>query len=83
MTIFTSSLPESLLKQLDERARQLSMPKNKIIEKALTLYLDHLKKAEYAKSYKSAADDEDILLVAEEGMIEYLSSIEASENDGK
>ena len=33
---------------------------------------EHLEKAEYVKSYKEASDDSDILLIAEEGMEEYL-----------
>jgi hypothetical protein len=42
----------------------------------LNLYLDHLKRAEYVKSYRQAAQDEDILMVAEEGMGDYLKQIE-------
>ena len=37
--------------------------------------LEHLDKAEYIKSYKLAANDKDILSIAEEGMTEYLSQI--------
>ena len=36
MTIFTSSLPEPLLKQLDVVAKKLNLPKNKLIEKSLS-----------------------------------------------
>jgi len=35
MTTFTSSLPDELLKRLNEKAEKLAVPKNKIIEKAL------------------------------------------------
>jgi hypothetical protein len=63
-----------LLKSLSEKAEALSMPKNKLIERALRLYLEHLDKAEYIKSYKQAADKE-ILSIAEEGMEEYLNQI--------
>ena len=35
MATFTSSLPEKLLNQLATTAKELRMPKNKIIEKAL------------------------------------------------
>lgn len=75
MATFTSTLPDSLLKILSDKAKALSLPKNKLIENALRLYLDHLEKAEYIKSYKMAADDKDILTIAEEGMEDYLSQL--------
>jgi len=75
MATFTSTLPDKLLKQLADKAEALSLPKNKIIEKALALYLEHLEKAEYVRSYRSAAKDKDILSLAEEGMEEYLKQL--------
>jgi len=65
MTTFTSTLPDELLARLNEMAKKMSMPKNKLIEKALQIYLDQLVRAEYIKSYKQAVDDENILLIAE------------------
>lgn len=76
MSTFTSTLPNELLEQLGRVAKQLSIPKNKIIEKALTVYLDQLNKAEYIKSYKQMADDANLLSIAEEGMAEYLTQLE-------
>ena len=76
MATFTSTLPDDLLKRLADYAKKLSLPKNKLMENALILYLEHLKRAEYVKSYKQAAQDDDILLVAEEGMGDYLKQIE-------
>lgn len=76
MTTFTSTLPEDLLQLLSEKAKKLSLPKNKLIEKALRIYLDQLNKAEYIKSYKSSVTDENILMIAEEGMTDYLNQIE-------
>jgi predicted transcriptional regulator len=72
MSTFTSTLPDDLLKRLNEVAQSLSMPKNKLIEKALRIYLDQLNRAEYVKSYKQMADDTDIMMLAEEGMEDYL-----------
>lgn len=76
MATFTSTLPDSLLELLSEKAKSLSVPKNKLIENALRLYLEHLEKAEYIKSYKKAADDKDVMLMAEEGMEDYLKQLE-------
>lgn len=75
MSTFTSTLPDDLLNLLSERAKKLSMPKNKLIEIALRLYLEHLNKAEYVRSYKNASDDTDILLLAEEGMEDYFKQL--------
>ena len=76
MATFTSTLPDDLLHLLSEKAKKLSMPKNKLIENALRLYLEHLEKAEYIRSYRQAASDRDILAVAEEGMQDYLRQLE-------
>ncbi len=76
MATFTSTLPDSLLELLTEKAKSLSVPKNKLIENALRLYLEHLEKAEYIKSYKKAAEDKDVLSMAEEGMEDYLKQLE-------
>ncbi|HEY5823884.1 MAG TPA: CopG family transcriptional regulator [Cyclobacteriaceae bacterium] len=76
MSTFTSSLPDDLLRSLAEKAEKLSMSKNKLIENALRLYLEHLDKAEYIKSYQQAANDKDLLLLAEEGMEDYLNQLE-------
>ena len=57
-------------------APSLKMPKNKLIEKALRIYLDQLNKAEYVKSYRLAAEDADVLSIAEEGMVDYFNQLE-------
>jgi predicted transcriptional regulator len=74
-TTFTSTLPDDLLTLLGQKAKKLSMPKNKLIENALRLYLEHLEKAEYIKSYRQAANDKDMLQIAEEGMADYLTQL--------
>jgi len=76
MPTFTSTLPDDLWDQLNDQASRLSMPKNKLIEKALRIYLDHLNRAEYVKSYKQAAEDADIMSIAEEGMKDYMHQLE-------
>jgi hypothetical protein len=75
LSTFTSTLPDDLLNLLAERAVKLKMPKNKIIEKALRIYLEQLNKAEYVKSYRLASDDSDILSIAEEGMEDYFNQL--------
>ncbi len=76
MATFTTTLPNDLLSQLAEKAAEYQLAKNKLIEKALRIYFNELTRAEYRKSYKSAAEDEDTLLIAEEGMADYLSQLD-------
>jgi hypothetical protein len=76
MTTFTSSLPDGLLQLLEEKAKELSLPKNKLIERALSLYLDHLNRAAYIKSYKQMAADTDLLAIVEEGMTDYFHQLD-------
>lgn len=76
MTTYTSTLPDEIFQSLSIMAKSLSIPKNKIIEQALSIYLDQLNKAEYISSYKDAANDANILNIAEEGMEEYFNQLE-------
>lgn len=76
MITFTSTLPDELMNLLSEKAKELAVPKNKLIEKALRIYLDQLNRAAYVKSYKKLAADTDILSIAEEGMEDYLKNLE-------
>ncbi len=76
MSTFTSSLPDDLLEQLANKAKELSVPKNTLIERALRIYLDQLNRASYIKSYKRMAEDADIKQIAEEGMADYLSQLD-------
>jgi predicted transcriptional regulator len=76
MSTFTSTLPDDLLQKLNDMAIKLAIPKNRIIEKALQVYLDQLTRAEYVKSFKLAGDDINIFEIAEEGMEDYLKQLE-------
>jgi predicted transcriptional regulator len=76
MTTFTSTLPDEFLQKLNDMALKLSIPKNKIIEKALSIYLDQLTRAEYITSYRQAGKDTEIMQIAEEGMEDYLKQLE-------
>ncbi|MAC94422.1 MAG: CopG family transcriptional regulator [Flavobacteriales bacterium] len=80
MSTFTSSLPDDLLQLLNEQAKQLAVPKNKLIEKALRIYLNQVKRMEYIKSYQQMSEDSNILDMAEEGMADYLKQIENEES---
>ena len=76
MATFTSSLPDDLLALLSKKAEELKLPKNKLIEKALSIYLDQLNRAAYVKSYQKMASDKDVMAIAEEGMADYMEQTE-------
>ena len=69
------------MKDLAQVASDLKLPKNKIIEKALELYLLEIEKAQYAKSFRRAAKDKDTLLIAEEGMADYFKQLNDLEEE--
>lgn len=75
MATFTSTLPKPLLDLLNKKAKELNTPKNKLIEKALQIYLTQLNKTEYIRSYKQMAKDSNLLQMAEEGMMDYLNQL--------
>jgi len=75
MATYTSTLPDNLLKELTKASKKLKIPKNKIIEKAVAVYLEQLDKAAYLKSYKRMAKDEDMIKMAEEGMADYYNQL--------
>ena len=76
MTNYTSSLPESLLTQLNEMAQKLKVPKNQIIERALNKYLTEIERQMYIRSFKEIAGDKDMLATAEEGMEDYITALD-------
>lgn len=81
MATFTSSLPEELLENLAKMAKELKMPKNKLIEKALKHYFEQIEKAQYANSFKRAANDPEMLELAEEGIEDWFRILEDLEKE--
>lgn len=79
MATFTSTLPDELLKQLATAANSLSLPKNKVLENALRLYLEQIERVQFIKSYQKMATDADVLKMVEEGMAAYAQQL-AEEN---
>jgi uncharacterized protein (DUF924 family) len=76
MAVYTSTLPDDLFESLKQKANELALPRNKLIEKAVSIYLDQLNRAAYVKSFKKMNKDADVLKIAEEGMEDYLSQLE-------
>ena len=73
---YTSTLPDDLWELLETYAGKLKMPKNRILENALRNYLGNLKNAEYIRSFRKAAGDNEMISLAEEGMEDYIKMLE-------
>jgi len=71
MMTFTSTLPEDVIANLNKLSETLKVPKNKIIERALSRYIEQIERQMYIRSYKQLADDTDLLNLAEEGIENY------------
>ncbi len=71
MATFTSSLPDEMLKRLQDLSAELKVPKNRILERALDKYLHEVERQIFIRSYQAVSSDQEMLLLAEEGMEEY------------
>ena len=68
---YTSTLSPAILKELELYAVKLKTTKKLLIEKAITSFLEELKRQEYVRSFQNANADKEMLLIAEEGITEY------------
>lgn len=75
-SVLTTSLPDEMVILLGSYAEKFKVPKNKIIEEALRLYFEKLKKAEYIRSFRKAAMNQEMQYLAEEGMSDYLKILD-------
>lgn len=76
-SVFTSSIKSSLLKKLDDHSQKYKMPKNKIIESALSKYFEELKREEYRRSFRRANKDPEMQVMAEEGLEDYFKILDS------
>lgn len=71
MTTLNSRLPDELLDKLSEKAKKLDLPKDKLVEIALRIYLKQIDVVENRTLEENAS-----LKIAEEGMKAYLDKLE-------
>lgn len=72
---YTSTLPASLMKWLTQISMQHKTTKKAIIVHALSLYQDECKKKELAAGFRRAAQDPEILAMADEGLEDSLEQL--------
>lgn len=70
--VYTSSLPENLVRWLDKTSKKMKVSKKKIIVDALVSYKDELRKKELEEDFKRAAKDPEIQAMAEGGFEDFL-----------
>ena len=73
---FTSTLPPELLQWLEEMAARQKTTKKHIILTALNLLKKEERRKELISSFQRAAQDQDILAMAEDGLDDSLAQLE-------
>lgn len=72
---YTSTLPNLVMEEVAEYAKKNKVSKNKVIEIALKKLFEEELKKELEETFKIAAQDEELLEMAEEGLSEYLKQL--------
>jgi metal-responsive CopG/Arc/MetJ family transcriptional regulator len=67
----TTSLPKSLVEEINIFAKEHGKKKNQIIEESLSQFLLNEKRNQFVNSFKRAALDKEIVNMAEEGLQDY------------
>lgn len=75
MTTYTSSLPESTLNQLTAISQQLDIPKNQIINEALTKYFFEIERQQYIASFERVAKDSEMAELGDMGLVDYVDHL--------
>jgi len=73
--VFTNSLSSSLMQWLNSYSEEKKITKSAVIERALREYKEKMKKEEMEKSFQRASEDNEMLIMSEEGLEEYLDQL--------
>ena len=74
---FTTTLPDSFLRELDRTAKELRIQKNELLMQAFTIWSKRRKQALLAESYKrvKGKDKKGLIRLADEGLEEWNDGI--------
>lgn len=75
MKTFTTSLPESTIKELNDLAKKLNVPKNQILNLALKKYLHNIEQELYIQSFKRVGEDSEMQQLADLGISDFTSEL--------
>lgn len=73
---FTSTLSKDLVSLLDDYSKKMNTTKSKMINIAISNYINQLKKEKYINSFKRAKDDIEIKNLTEAGIEDFLQIID-------
>lgn len=73
--IYTSTLSPKLMSWLKDYSKQMKVTKKAIIEFALSKYMEESKRKELTDSFKRAAQDTEIIEMADEGLDDYCEQL--------
>ena len=77
--VYTSTLPIELKEGLEVYATRHKVSKNKVIEKALKMFLMEERKKAYAETFKRANKDTEMIAMADWGLEDYLEQLKQLE----
>ena len=72
---YTSTLPSMVMEEVVEYAKKKKISKNKVIEIAVKKLLEEEVRNELLESFKTIADDPDMIEMAEWGMEDYAEQL--------
>lgn len=76
---YTSTLPNVVMEEMVEYAKKKKISKNKVIEIAVKKLLDEEIREELRKTFILAAEDKEMLEMAEWGLGDYLTQLKEME----
>ena len=83
MTTYTSSLPDEVLAKLSDIANELRVPKNRLIERALSLYLENIERQLFIRGFQKKKGNSELLELAEMGGQDFLAELEGLEDEAR
>lgn len=76
---YTSTLPNIVMEDVVEYAKKKKISKNKVIELAIKKLMDDEIRAELKRSFELAANDKDLIEMAEWGLEDYVQQLKEME----
>jgi hypothetical protein len=76
---YTSTLPSVVMEEVAEYAAKKKISKNKVIEAAIRNFLDAEIKSELERTFKLAAEDPELVEMADWGLADYLEQLKELE----
>jgi hypothetical protein len=73
--VFTSNIPLELKEKIEQYSTKHHIPKNKVLEKALSLFFHEEKRKAFAEGIKKYGQNPENIEIAEWGMTDYAEQL--------